>query len=93
MSVTYSFILPLIIHLLIFCNGIGNKITVTVMGGQYLSSPRINEAQLRERRLEMLESSARGSGTYSVEAAQMRHYRVMERQMRQIGGRTRRTGF
>ncbi len=89
MSVTYSFILPLILHLLIFLTGIGETFTA---GVQSFNSPRVAAAQQRERRQEMMET-ARGGGTYSAEVEQMRRNRMMERQMRQVRSRTGRIRF
>ena len=82
MNACYSLILPLIIHLLIFCNGIGETFTAGVKGVQYLDSPRISEARQREKEWEMM-GSGRRSGAYSAEVVQMRHSRAMEKQMRQ----------
>ena len=92
MNMIYSFILPLVIHLLIFCQGMGDTFTGGIGGIQGFNSPRITAAQQREKRLEMMEAALE-PGMYSAEVEQMRYNRVMERQMRQIGSRTRRTGF
>ena len=89
MSATYSFILPLILHLLIFLTGICESFTA---GAQSFNSPRVAAAQQRERRQEMMET-AMGGGTYSAEVEQMRRNRMMERQMRQVRSRTGRIRF
>ena len=92
MSVGYNIILPLIIHLLILCNGIGEALTAGAKGAQYLSSPRISEVRQREREWEMM-GSGRRSRAYSAQAVQMRHSRALERQMRQARSRAQRIRF
>ena len=82
MNACYSLILPLIIHLLILCNGIGETFTAGAKGVQHLDSPRISAARQREREWEVMGSGRRSRG-YSAGSEQMRHSRAMERQMRQ----------
>jgi hypothetical protein len=90
MGIFGSLILPLILHLLICLNGIADSLTVGMTGPQDLYYPRMTQAQQSERELGLMES-ARGSRAYSARVTQMRHNRVMDRQMRQMRSRTGRS--
>ncbi len=74
----YDLILPLVLHLLIFCQGIGESFTSRIEGAQYRNHPQVRWAQQRET----MEYS-RKWGASSTEARHMRNYRAMEGQMRQ----------
>jgi hypothetical protein len=90
MGIFGSLILPLILHLLICLNGIAESFAVVMPASQDLYYPRMTAAQQSERELGFTES-ARGSRAYSARAEQIRHNRVMDRQMRQMRSRTRRS--
>ena len=80
MNVLYSLILPFIIHLVIFLNGIGETLTAGAKGMKLLNSPRTSQIRQREKEWEMMGSGRRSRG-YSAD--QMRYNRMMERQMQQ----------
>ena len=90
MGVLCNLLLPLILHLLICLNSIAERLTVHMTGAQYLDYPRMTAAQQSERELGLM-ASARGSRAYTARVTQMRHNRVMDRQMRQMRSRIRRS--
>jgi len=80
MNAWYSLILPFIIHLVVFLNGIGDTLTAGAKGMQLLNSPKISQVRQREKEWEMM-GAARRSGAYSAEGQQVRYNLMMERQM------------
>ena len=88
MGVISSLLLPLIVYILIFLNGIGETITGGMSGTQEFDYPRRIESRRYEIEL-TINDSYPGSRARSNRIEQMRYNQMVNRQTRRV--RSRRT--